>query len=102
MTRSLTTYKETLQADGTVKMTVVGDMATDTGTDVNNDCKMWKYTLKDGLKYEDGGRSPRPTSPTALPVPSARTSPRARTTSSSGSPTSRLQQHLQGPLQRWR
>jgi peptide/nickel transport system substrate-binding protein len=35
-------------------MTVVGDMATDTGTDVNKDCKVWKYTLKDGLKYEDG------------------------------------------------
>jgi len=55
LTRSLTTYKEVPQADGTVKMTVIGDMATDTGTDVNKDCKVWKYTLKDGLKYEDGG-----------------------------------------------
>jgi peptide/nickel transport system substrate-binding protein len=54
LTRSLTTYKETPQADGSVKMLVVGDMATDTGTDVNKDCKVWKYTLKDNLKYEDG------------------------------------------------
>jgi peptide/nickel transport system substrate-binding protein len=54
LTRSLTTYKEVPQAGGTVKMTVVGDMATDTGTDVNKDCKVWKFTLKDGLKYEDG------------------------------------------------
>jgi peptide/nickel transport system substrate-binding protein len=54
LTRSLTTYKETPQADGSVKMLVVGDTATDTGTDVNHDCKVWKYTLKDGLKFEDG------------------------------------------------
>jgi len=54
LTRSLTTYKETKEADGSVKMTIVGDLATDTGTDVNNDCKTWKYTLKDGLKFEDG------------------------------------------------
>jgi peptide/nickel transport system substrate-binding protein len=54
LTRSLTTYKETVQSDGTVKMTVVGDTATDTGTDVNHDCKVWKYTIKDGLKFEDG------------------------------------------------
>src|SRR5262245_28759774 len=52
--RSLTAFKELPQADGSVKMTVVGDIATDTGTDVNKDCKVWKYTLKDGLKYEDG------------------------------------------------
>src|SRR5262249_9201192 len=54
ITRSLTAYREIPQADGTVKMTVVGDMATDTGTDVNKDCKVWKYTIKDGLKYQDG------------------------------------------------
>jgi len=54
LTRSLTTYKETVNADGTVKMLVIGDMATDTGTDVKGDCTQWKYTLKDGLKYEDG------------------------------------------------
>jgi peptide/nickel transport system substrate-binding protein len=54
LTRSLTTYKEAPQPDGSVKMTVVGDTATDTGTDVNHDCKVWKYTLKDGLKFEDG------------------------------------------------
>jgi len=54
VTRSLTAYKEVPQADGTVKMTVVGDMATDTGTDVNKDCKVWKFTIKSGLKFEDG------------------------------------------------
>jgi peptide/nickel transport system substrate-binding protein len=54
LTRSLTTYKETPQPDGSVRMLVVGDTATDAGTDVNHDCKVWKYTLKDGLKYEDG------------------------------------------------
>ncbi len=54
LTRSLTTYKETVQPDKSVKMLVVGDMATDTGTDVKHDCTTWKYTLKDGLKFEDG------------------------------------------------
>jgi peptide/nickel transport system substrate-binding protein len=54
LTRSLTAYRETPQADGTVKMLVVGDLATDTGTDVNKDCKVWKYTIKSGIKFEDG------------------------------------------------
>jgi len=48
--RSLTGYRE--EMDGTVKL--VGDLATDPGTDVNGDCTVWEYTLKDGLKYEDG------------------------------------------------
>ncbi len=48
--RTLTAFRE----DGKGKLTLVGDMATDPGTDVNKDCKTWKYTLKSGLKFEDG------------------------------------------------
>ncbi|WP_377269567.1 ABC transporter substrate-binding protein [Peterkaempfera sp. SMS 1(5)a] len=47
-TRQLTGYKET--ADGTK---LVGDLATDTGTTTDGG-KTWKFTLKDGLKWEDG------------------------------------------------
>jgi peptide/nickel transport system substrate-binding protein len=54
ITRSLTTYQETVDSSGKVTMKIVGDMATGPGTDVNKDCKTWKYTLKDGLKFEDG------------------------------------------------
>jgi peptide/nickel transport system substrate-binding protein len=54
LTRSLATYRESLQTDGTVKMTVIGDLATNPGIDVNKDCKVWKYTLKDNIKFEDG------------------------------------------------
>lgn len=48
--RSLTTYK--LQA-GDAGSEIVGDLATDTGTS-SNEGKVWSFTLKDGLKYEDG------------------------------------------------
>jgi peptide/nickel transport system substrate-binding protein len=48
--RSLTGYKE----DGSGKMLLVGDLATDPGKDVNGDCKVWQFTLRDGVKYEDG------------------------------------------------
>jgi peptide/nickel transport system substrate-binding protein len=48
--RSLTAYID----NGSGKLEVVGDLATDPGKDVNNDCKTWQYTLKSGLKYEDG------------------------------------------------
>ncbi len=48
--RTLTSFKE----DGSGKLLLVGDLATDAGTDVNKDCKTWKYTLKSGLKFEDG------------------------------------------------
>jgi peptide/nickel transport system substrate-binding protein len=50
MYRSLTAFKE----DGTSNLKLVGDLAVDPGTDVNKDCKTWKFTLKDGVKYEDG------------------------------------------------
>ena len=48
--RSLNGYRE----DDTVGRKVVGDLATDPGTDVNGDCTVWEWTLKEGLKYEDG------------------------------------------------
>ncbi|MGC0417030.1 ABC transporter substrate-binding protein [Embleya sp. AB8] len=48
LTRQLTTYKQ--DGDQTV---LVGDLATDTGSSPDGG-KTWKFTLKDGLKYEDG------------------------------------------------
>lgn len=48
--RSLTAFKQTSGG----KLTLVGDLATDPGKDVNGDCKVWKYTLKQGLKYSNG------------------------------------------------
>jgi peptide/nickel transport system substrate-binding protein len=48
--RTLTAFRE----DGKGHLTLVGDLATDPGTDVNKDCKTWKYTIKSGLKFEDG------------------------------------------------
>ena len=48
--RALTGYKE----DGSGKLMLVGDLATDPGKDVNGDCKVWEFKLKDGVKYEDG------------------------------------------------
>ncbi|GAA2379002.1 ABC transporter substrate-binding protein [Dactylosporangium salmoneum] len=48
--RRLTTFKD----DGQGHVTLVGDLATTPGTDVNKDCKTWQYTVKDGVKFEDG------------------------------------------------
>jgi len=48
--RTLTTYKAVPGPSGN---DVVGDLATDTGTPSNNG-KTWKFTLRSGLKYEDG------------------------------------------------
>ncbi|MFD0382641.1 ABC transporter substrate-binding protein [Streptomyces stramineus] len=47
--RSLTAYK--IGDKGQVK--VVGDLATDAGT-ASDGGKTWKFTLKEGLKFEDG------------------------------------------------
>ncbi|WP_326694077.1 ABC transporter substrate-binding protein [Streptomyces sp. NBC_01766] len=49
VTRALTGYK--IADDGS--MTLVGDLATDVGT-VSDNGKTWTFTLKDGLKWEDG------------------------------------------------
>ena len=48
--RSLNGYQE----NGSGQMKLVGDLATNPGTDVNKDCKVWEFKLRDGLKYEDG------------------------------------------------
>ncbi|GGO85970.1 ABC transporter substrate-binding protein [Wenjunlia tyrosinilytica] len=48
-TRQLTTYK----TDDKGRKTLVGDLATDSGT-VSDGGKTWKFTLKDGIKFEDG------------------------------------------------
>ncbi|MGW7362852.1 ABC transporter substrate-binding protein [Streptomyces sp. NPDC054841] len=47
--RGLTTYK--LDSNG--KYTVIGDVATDSGTP-SDAGKTWTYTLKDGITWEDG------------------------------------------------
>jgi len=48
-TRQLTNYKE--DASGSIKL--VGDLATDAGTTTDGG-KTWKFTLKDGVKWQDG------------------------------------------------
>jgi len=48
--RTLTTWKD----DGKGKLTLVGDLAQTPGTNVNKDCKVWEYKVKDGVKFEDG------------------------------------------------
>ncbi|MCE4942909.1 ABC transporter substrate-binding protein [Streptomyces noursei] len=47
--RGLTTFKQ----DDKGNKTVVGDLATDSGQ-MSDGGKTWKYTLKDGIKFEDG------------------------------------------------
>ncbi|MEU0252716.1 ABC transporter substrate-binding protein [Streptomyces sp. NPDC006184] len=49
--RGLTGYKATSN-DGS-KHEVVGDLATDSGTTTDGG-KTWKYTLKEGIKFQDG------------------------------------------------
>ena len=48
--RSLAGYRE----DGKGGLKVIGDLAADPGTDVNKDCKVWQYKIREGVKYEDG------------------------------------------------
>jgi peptide/nickel transport system substrate-binding protein len=49
--RTLTSY--VMSTDGTEANGLVPDLATDTGQS-NEDATQWKFTLKDGLKFEDG------------------------------------------------
>ncbi|MDQ1626497.1 MAG: peptide/nickel transport system substrate-binding protein [Actinomycetota bacterium] len=51
MTRSLTAFK--VSRDPKEQGTLVPDMATDTGTPANGG-KDWSFTLRDGMKWEDG------------------------------------------------
>ncbi len=51
LNRTLTQY--TLSKDNAEASQLVADAATDTGT-ASNDGKTWEFTLKDGMKWEDG------------------------------------------------
>lgn len=48
--RFLTTWKD----DGKGHVVLVGDLAETPGKNVNNDCKVWEFTIKSGVKFEDG------------------------------------------------
>ena len=50
MHRTLTSYKYVAGNEGNE---ITADLATDTGT-VSNDGKTWKFTLRDGITFEDG------------------------------------------------
>jgi peptide/nickel transport system substrate-binding protein len=50
MHRTLTAYA---RAEGAAGSEVVPDLATDTGR-ASNDYKTWEFTLRDGVKFEDG------------------------------------------------
>ncbi len=50
VSRTLTTLRP--NDDGS--STLVGDLATDPGQDVNSDCRVWRFTLRDGVKFADG------------------------------------------------
>src|SRR3954447_7115147 len=51
LTRTLTAFK--LSTDGEQANTVVPDLATDTGK-ASDGAKTWAFTLRDGVKWEDG------------------------------------------------
>ncbi|QDY10504.1 ABC transporter substrate-binding protein [Micromonospora sp. HM134] len=48
--RYLTTWKD----DGRGGLVLVGDLAQNPGNNVNSDCRVWEFTIKDGVKFEDG------------------------------------------------
>ena len=80
--RGLTNYKQ----DDKGKYTVVGDLATDSGKQSDGG-KTWTYTLKDGIKFEDGNADHvQGHPPLRRAASSRRSSPTARRTSSSGWP----------------
>ncbi len=50
-------YARTLTAftdDGKGNVTLVGDLAETPGANVDGDCKVWEFKIKDGVKFEDG------------------------------------------------
>ena len=50
LVRTLTQFRE----DGEGRLTLIGDLAETPGEDVDGDCRTWEYTLKEGVRYEDG------------------------------------------------
>jgi peptide/nickel transport system substrate-binding protein len=50
VSRTLTTVRPNADGSGTL----VGDLATDPGQDVNSDCRTWRFTIRDGVKFADG------------------------------------------------
>jgi peptide/nickel transport system substrate-binding protein len=51
--RTLTGYYEEVSPDGSILLKLAGDLATTTGTSEDG-CKKWTYTLRDGIKFQDG------------------------------------------------
>jgi peptide/nickel transport system substrate-binding protein len=43
-----------VRTNGNGTGTLVGDLATDPGTDVDKDCRTWRFRLRPGLAYENG------------------------------------------------
>ena len=50
--RALTAFTD----DGKGNVTLVGDLAETPGANVDGDCKVWEFKIKDGVKFEDGSR----------------------------------------------
>ncbi|GAB3858544.1 ABC transporter substrate-binding protein [Micromonospora andamanensis] len=48
--RTLTTWKD----DGEGNLRLVGDLAETPGRDVDDDCKVWEFRVRDGVRFEDG------------------------------------------------
>lgn len=51
--RGLTGYYEEVAADGKITLKLAGDLATSSGKTTDG-CKTWTYTLRDGIKFQDG------------------------------------------------
>ena len=51
--RALTGYYEDVDASGKITLKLAGDLATNTGK-TSDGCKTWTYTLRDGIKFQDG------------------------------------------------
>jgi len=51
--RALTGYYEEVGPDGKITLELAGDLATNSGKTTDG-CKTWTYTLRDGVKFQDG------------------------------------------------